>query len=323
MTTNTLTNRFTEHLSAHGISPNRAQPDTLQVNIGKLCNQACKHCHVDAGPARTENMELGTIERLIELLKKSAAIHTVDITGGAPELNPHFRYLVGAARALGKTVIDRCNLTVLFEPGQETTAQFLRDNSVQITASLPCYSLKNVDRQRGTGSFDKSIEALKLLNSLGYGRDAVLPLNLVYNPLGASLPPDQFSLEADYRRELLTHFGIVFSNLYVMANMPIKRFRSDLERTGKSDEYANLLERNFNAVAAGNIMCRNLVSVSWDGNLYDCDFNQMLDLPLGGSLRSVWDIESLEELADESILFENHCFGCTAGAGSSCGGKLV
>ena len=323
MTTNTLTNRFAERLSAHGINPKRGMPDTLQVNIGKLCNQACKHCHVDAGPARTENMELDTIERLIELLKASPAIHTVDITGGAPELNPHFRYLVGAARAMGKTVIDRCNLTVLFETGQETTAEFLRDNGVQITASLPCYSVKNVDRQRGTGSFDKSIEALKLLNSLGYGRDAALPLNLVYNPLGASLPPDQAQLEADYRRELQTHFGIVFTRLYAMANMPIKRFKSDLERTDRLPEYATLLEDNFNAVAAANIMCRNLVSVGWDGNLYDCDFNQMLDLPLGGSLRSVWDIASLEDLAGESILFENHCFGCTAGAGSSCGGKLV
>lgn len=321
--TNTLTNRFAERLSAQGINSKRGTPDTLQVNIGKLCNQACRHCHVDAGPGRSENMELGTVERLIELLRNSPTIHTIDITGGAPELNPHFRHLVIAARSMGKIVIDRCNLTVLFESGQENTAEFLRDNEVQITASLPCYSLKNVDRQRGTGSFDKSIEALKLLNRLGYGNDAMLQLNVVYNPLGPALPPDQMKLETDYRRELKTHFGIVFTNLYVMANMPIKRFKADLERNDKLHDYATLLEDNFNGAAAENIMCRNLVSVSWDGNLYDCDFNQMLDLPLGGRMRSLWDIESLEDLTDETILFENHCFACTAGAGSSCGGKLT
>ena len=321
--TNTVTNRFAERLSAQGTSAQRRIPDTLQVNLGKLCNQACKHCHVDAGPGRTENMELETVERLIILLKNSPAIQTVDLTGGAPELNPHFRYLVLAARSLGKAVIDRCNLTVLFEAGQETTAEFLRENQVQITASLPCYTLNNVDRQRGTGSFDKSIQALKMLNELGYGKDAALQLNLVYNPLGASLPPDQMKLEDDYRRELETHFGIVFSNLYALANMPIKRFKTDLERNDKLDEYERLLEDNFNGAAAENIMCRNLVSVGWDGSLYDCDFNQMLDLPLAGRSRSLWDIESLEDLADETILFDNHCFGCTAGAGSSCGGKLV
>jgi radical SAM/Cys-rich protein len=320
---NTVTNRFAERLSAQGTSAQRRMPDTLQVNLGKLCNQACKHCHVDAGPGRTENMEFETVERLIVLLKNSPSIQTVDLTGGAPELNPHFRELVLVARTLGKTVIDRCNLTVLFEPGQETTAEFLRNNQVQITASLPCYSLANVDRQRGTGSFDKSVQALKILNQLGYGKDAALQLNLVYNPLGASLPPDQMKLEADYRRELETHFGIVFSNLFALANMPIKRFKADLERNDKLQEYEKLLEENFNGAAAENIMCRNLVSVGWDGSLYDCDFNQMLDLPLAGRLRSLWDIESLEELADETILFDNHCFGCTAGAGSSCQGKLV
>ncbi len=321
--TNTLTNRFAERLVLLGITEKRSVPDTLQINIGKLCNQACKHCHVDAGPNRSENMEIETVERLIELLRNSPAIQTVDITGGAPELNPHFRYLVKTARSLGKTVIDRCNLTVLFEPGQETTAEFLRDHRVQITASLPCYSLKNVDHQRGTGSFDKSIAALQMLNRLGYGCDVALPLNLVYNPPGALLPPNQMQLEADYRRELQSHFGIVFTNLYTMTNMPIKRFRADLERHEKLHEYATLLENNFNSAAAENIMCRNLISVSWDGNLFDCDFNQMLDLPLSGSLRSVWDIELFEELADEPILFENHCFGCTAGAGSSCRGKLI
>lgn len=321
--TNTITNRFTERFATHGISPQRHTLETLQINLGKLCNQACKHCHVDAGPSRTENMDERTAQRVLELLRTSASIHTVDITGGAPELNPHFRNLVSAARAMNKTVIDRCNLTVLFESGQESTAEFLRDNQVHITASLPCYSLKNVERQRGAGTFSQSIEALKLLNSLGYGKEATLPLNLVYNPLGASLPPDQAKLESDYKRELYDHFGIVFNNLYAMVNMPIKRFKSDLERSGKSEEYAALLEDNFNAVAAGSIMCRSLVSVSWDGNLFDCDFNQMLDLPLGGNPRSLWDIDSFDDLSQETILFENHCFGCTAGAGSSCGGKLV
>lgn len=324
---------FAETLRRSGIELTRKPLETLQINVGKLCNQACHHCHVEAGPKRTEIMERRTLERIIELLSGAPTIHTIDITGGAPELNPHFRYLVSKLREMGKEVIDRCNLTVFFEKGQETTAQFLCDERVQVVASLPCYSKENVDKQRGNGVFDKSIRALKMLNELGYGKpDSGLQLQLVYNPVGAFVPPDQAQLEKDYKEELKSLFGIEFNHLYTITNMPIKRFLRELDRAGKTQEYMELLVSSFNAQAALGVMCRNLVSVGWDGVLYDCDFNQMLEIPLAGAnkiarssskKRTLWDIRGLNEIAYEPIAVANHCYGCTAGAGSSCGGALV
>ncbi len=320
---NITTSRFERYLESSNLNSARKTLEILQVNMGKLCNQACKHCHVDAGPGRTELMKRETVERILQLLADAQEVHTLDITGGAPELNPYFRYLVKEAHSLGKKIIDRCNLTVLLEDGQNDTPEFLAEHGVEITASLPCYSLANVDKQRGTGTFDKSIEALRLLNRLGYGKKSGLKLNLVYNPVGASLPPPQHKLAIDYKRELAELFGIEFNQLFVMTNMPVKRFRESLERTGKLETYQTLLEENFNPQAAENIMCRSLVSVSYDGYTYDCDFNQMLEIPTSENRLSIWDIESLTELSLIPINFANHCFGCTAGAGSSCGGKLV
>lgn len=315
---------FTKRLEDEGISITRNTLEVLQVNVGKFCNQACLHCHVEAGPKRSEIMEQKIAERVIKLLKKSETIHTVDITGGAPELNANFRDLVTQARKLSQHVIDRCNLTVLFEPGQEETAEFLAANEVHIIASLPCYSKDNVDKQRGNGVFEKSIRALRLFNELGYGvpGSSVL-LDLVYNPLGPSLPPDQAQLEAAYKKELRELFGIEFNRLYAMTNMPIKRFLHQLEREGKFEEYMQLLASSFNPDAALGVMCRNLISVSWDGQLYDCDFNQMLEIPAGGRRITLWDIESFDDLSSSEIVFGNHCYGCTAGSGSSCSGAVT
>ena len=269
-------------------------------------------------------MQAATVDRILELLADAPGVHTLDLTGGAPEMNPHFRTLVRGARALGRTVIDRCNLTVLFRPGQEDTAEFLAAQGVKVVASLPCYSKANVERQRGLHVFDPSLRALRRFNELGYGRpDSGLELDLVYNPLGASLPPAQAALEATYRRELAEHFGIVFSRLFTITNMPIKRFLHLLEREGRYETYMHTLLDAFNPQAALGVMCRNLLSVSWDGQLYDCDFNQALELPLGSRPRSVWDIVGLAEIESEPIVFANHCYGCTAGAGSSCGGSLT
>ncbi|MCB0341603.1 MAG: arsenosugar biosynthesis radical SAM protein ArsS [Bdellovibrionales bacterium] len=308
----------------HGVSLGRRPIEILQINVGKLCNQACLHCHVEAGPKRTEVMEKPTFDRLLELLRGSDSIHTVDLTGGAPELNPHFFEFVAAVRAMGKEVIDRCNLTVLFEPGQEDTAGFLREHRVQVVASLPCYSQENVEKQRGRGVFDKSIRALQWLNSLGYGKSGTgLLLNLVYNPGGAFLPPEQKKLEQDYKQQLKDHFDIEFNNLFTITNMPIKRFLHDLERQNRLEDYMQLLLDNFNPQAAEEVMCRNLVSVGWDGQLYDCDFNQMLDLPLAFEKQSIWDIQSLTEIIDKPIALGDHCYGCAAGSGSSCGGALA
>jgi radical SAM/Cys-rich protein len=315
---------FARSLRRHGLSLPRTPLEILQINVGKLCDLACQHCHVEAGPKRTEIMQAATVERLLELLAAAPAVHTVDLTGGAPEMNPHFRTLVREARALGKTVIDRCNLTVLFRPGQEDTAQFLADQGVKVVASLPCYSKANVEQQRGKHVFDPSLRALRQLNELGYGHaDSGLELDLVYNPLGATLPPSQSALEATYRRELGEHFGIVFNRLFTITNMPIKRFLHLLEHDGRYDSYMHTLLDAFNPQAALGVMCRNLLSVSWDGQLYDCDFNQALELPLGGAQRSVWDIETLAEVDCSPIAFADHCYGCTAGAGSSCGGSLA
>ena len=315
---------FSESLATAGLKLDRTPVEILQVNIGRLCNLACHHCHVEAGPRRTENMESATVDRVIELLGKSETIHTVDLTGGAPELNPHFRRLVIAARALKKQVIDRCNLTVLYEPGQEDTADFLKENCVHIVASLPCYSKKNVEQQRGRGVFDKSIEALKLFNKLGYGKaDSNLNLDLVYNPTGPFLPPSQEKLRRDYKVELKELFDIEFNELFTITNMPIKRFLKDLERSGKLSEYMELLANSFNPTAAKGIMCRSLVSIAWNGEIFDCDFNQMLEFPLGAGRKTIWDLNSFNELENKPITFANHCYACTAGAGSSCGGSLV
>lgn len=315
---------FASTLKKHVLEVARTEIEILQVNIGRRCNQACHHCHVESGPLRTENMEAEIVERIIELLKSSRSIHTVDVTGGAPELNPNFRTLVKAARELNIKVMDRCNLTVFFEEDQGDTPQFLKDNRVHVIASLPCYSRENVERQRGRGVFGKSIEALKMLNALGYGFEGSgLTLDLVYNPTGPFLPPAQEKLESDYKRELKELFGIEFNRLYTITNMPIKRFLIDLEKSGQLDAYMDLLVNSFNAKAASSVMCRNLVSVSWNGEIFDCDFNQMLELPAGAGKLDVWDIGSFDELNGASIRFGTHCYGCTAGSGSSCGGALT
>jgi radical SAM/Cys-rich protein len=297
--------------------------DTLQVNVGKRCNQTCRHCHVDAGPRRSEMMTRETAELVIEVLRRYA-IPKVDITGGAPELNPNFEYLVAEARALGRHVIDRCNLTVFYVEGKGYLPEFLRDHQVEIIASLPCYLESNVDAQRGKGVYAKSIEALRWLNRLGYGQPGSgLELNLVYNPLGPSLPPPQQALEQAYRQQLGERFGIVFNHLYTLTNMPINRFLADLVRHGQYEQYMELLAQKFNPATVEGLMCRSLISVGWDGALYDCDFNQMLDLPLNHGLpRHLRDFDAVI-LGRRSIRTGPHCFGCTAGAGSSCGGALI
>ncbi len=312
-------------LDEHAFLLERRRLTTLQVNVGKLCNQTCRHCHVEAGPTRTEQMTRRTAERVVEVMDLPGAedLDLVDITGGAPELSPQFRFLAGEARARGLRVIDRCNLTVLFEPGQEDTAGFLRDHRVEVVASLPCYSSENVTRQRGEGVFAKSIEALQLLNSLGYGQEGTgLVLDLVYNPVGAFLPPDQEELQSDYKERLLADFGILFNRLYTITNMPVKRFLYDLKHSHGLEEYMTLLVNSFNLQAAENVMCRDLVSIGWEGTVYDCDFNQMLEMPVPGPRRSIWDLDSLDEFNRGPIAVADHCFGCTAGAGSSCGGSL-
>lgn len=304
----------------------RAALTTLQVNIGYRCNQRCLHCHVNAGPTRTEMMSEANLALVAEVLRVRR-LQTLDITGGAPELHSGFRALVRAARALGVRVIDRCNLTVLFEPGQEDTAAFLAAEGVEVVASLPCYLEDNVDAQRGDGVFDKSIAALQQLNALGYGQPGSgLALNLVYNPQGPSLPPDQAGLKADYQRQLGRRYGIVFNDLFALANMPIKRFGSTLVSRGQFDEYMRLLQASHRDANLEQVMCRSLVSVDWQGYLYDCDFNQQLGLPLalapgGGGRPHLRDLLR-DDLQGRSIRVAGHCFGCTAGSGSSCGGAL-
>ena len=314
--------RDTRPLLLHSDFPpvHRASLETLQVNLGYLCNLSCVHCHVNAGPHRTEQMDRETIDVLLALLDR-AAIHTLDLTGGAPELNPHFRYLVREARALDVHVIDRCNLTVLLEPGQEDLADFLAEQQVEICASLSCYVQENVEAQRGKGVYDASIQALQQLNALGYGAERIL--NLAYNPVGPVLPPPQEALEAEYRRELKDRFGIRFNHLMTITNMPISRFGSVLLAQGQYTEYMHLLRENFSQSNMETLMCRRLLSVDWQGFLYDCDFNQMLDLPLLASdrRRHIRDLLSTLTL-DEPIITGEHCYGCAAGQGSSCGGAL-
>ena len=303
----------------------RGRLDTLQLNVGYRCNQSCVHCHVDASPHRTEEMGADVVDMALAYLERRR-ITTLDITGGAPELNQHFRSLVTRARALGVHVMDRCNLTILEEPGQEDLAAFLARERVEVVASMPCYLEDNVDRQRGKGVFDRSIRGLKQLNAQGYGHNGSdLTLNLVYNPQGPELPPPQAALEADYRRVLGERYGIVFNRLFTLANMPIKRFGSMLAIKGELDRYLHLLQAAHQDSNVANVMCRNLISVDWRGFVYDCDFNQMLDLPLAHDGRRRVQLSDLldAELTGNPIRVAGHCYGWTAGQGSSCGGALT
>jgi radical SAM/Cys-rich protein len=314
---------FEQSLFEHGLGPLRASGlQVLQINVGKRCNQTCRHCHVDAGPDRREVMSRETIELCLDAVSR-ARIPCVDITGGAPELNPDFRYLVAEARLRGAHVIDRCNLTILMAPGHRDLPEFLAEQRVEVVASLPCYTAGNTDTQRGDGVFVRSLAALRRLNDVGYGRPAGdLVLTLVYNPLGPVLPPRQEALEADYRRELAARHGIVFSRLYTITNMPIGRFLDDLLQAGELDRYIETLTMAFNPATVAGLMCRTTVSVSWDGQLHDCDFNQMLELPLlPGLPRHIRDLD--ESFRDRGIAVGPHCFGCTAGHGSGCGGAVV
>lgn len=315
---------FEDALSGAALYPLHATGvEILQINVGKLCNQTCKHCHVDAGPNRTESMSRETAELALAALDQTSA-HTVDITGGAPELNPNFRYLVTESRRRGKKVIDRCNLTVLSVRSQADLAEFLAENGVEIIASLPYFLAERTDAQRGAGVFDKSLEGLRKLNALGYGRQGSgLALNLVYNPVGAFLPPAQAEIERDFKRELENRHGVFFNSLYTITNMPISRFLEFLERTGNYERYMQKLIQAFNPTAAAGVMCRNMLSVGWDGRLYDCDFNQMLDLPLGHGAPARLEDFVAGEIEQRRIVVGRHCYGCTAGAGSSCGGATA
>ena len=316
--------RFDSTLAQHGLAPLAATSlDVLQVNVGRVCNQTCRHCHVDAGPDRRESMSSAVMQGCLDALRQHP-FSTLDITGGAPEMNPHFRWLVEQARPLVGRIIDRCNLTILLAPGFDDLPEFLAEHRVEIVASLPCYLEQNVDAQRGDGVFSKSLEALRKLNSLGYGQpDSGLILNLVYNPLGPSLPPDQRTLSAAYHRELAARYGIVFHELFALANLPISRFLDDLLQSGRLDEYQQKLIDAFNPAAAAGVMCRNTLSVDWQGRLFDCDFNQMLDLELEATApRTIFEFAAAA-LTNRRIVTGRHCFGCTAGAGSSCQGAIA
>ena len=315
---------FQQTLAGHGLAPLSATGiQVLQVNVGKVCNQTCRHCHVDAGPDRREVMSQDTLAECLAVLSRTE-IPVVDITGGAPEMNPHFCWFVAEVRRLGRQVIDRCNLTILLVHGHEDLPEFLAMHKVEVIASLPCYLAQNVDAQRGESVFERSIAALRRLNALGYGRpDTELVLNLVFNPLGPSLPPPQELLEADYRRELGSRYGIVFNRLYTITNMPISRFLDDLLTSGRYETYLDSLLAAFNPVAAAGVMCRTMLSVDWQGRLYDCDFNQMLELGLARELpQHIRDFD-LASLGARRVATGRHCYGCTAGAGSSCQGSVA
>ena len=327
---------FAQRLADAGVGPlARARTTTLQVNLGLRCNLACHHCHVESGPKRTEALDRRGVDRLVTLLERSPGVTTLDLTGGAPEMHPEFRRLVVAARRLGRRVIDRCNLTILEEPGYEDLADFLAEQRVDVVASLPCYGPENVERQRGRGVFDPSIRALKRLNALGYGPARASSddgparptderrLDLIYNPVGATLPPPQADLERDYREALARDFGVTFDALLTITNMPIKRFAHALRRDGGYDDYLALLATSFNTETVPALMCRHQISVSHDGRVFDCDFNQALELDVPGGARTIYDIEDLSALDGRDISTGTHCFGCTAGAGSSCGGALA
>ena len=323
----TADNNFARKLAEHRLPLRHTKTEILQINVGKLCNLTCIHCHVNAGPKRKEIMTRATIDRLIDWLAKTD-IPTVDLTGGAPEMIPDFKYLVERLKALTppRHIIDRCNLTILLEPGYEDYAGFLARHEIEIIASMPCYSPENVNAQRGNGVFDGSIKALQLLNSLGYGIDPRFPLHLVYNPNGAFLPGPQEELEADYKRELKNHFGIVFNKLYTITNLPVSRFASYLKNNNLLGDYMALLNDAFNPATVNGLMCRNTINVSWQGEVFDCDFNQMLKMQWsrdGGSEGlHLWEVDPAQ-VENRQILTGDHCFGCTAGAGSSCGGALV
>lgn len=313
---------FEEKLAENHLELKAFTVDTLQVNVGKLCNQACKHCHVDASPKRTEIMSREIVEDCLNALRKYK-IPTLDITGGAPELNPNFRYFVTEAKKTGAKIMVRHNLTVMFENGQEDLPQFYAENEVEVVSSLPYFLQTQTDSQRGAGVFDKSIEALKRLNAVGYGVDEKLILNLVYNPVGAFLPPAQDAIERDFKRELKARYNILFNNLFTITNMPIARFLEWLRRSKNEASYMQKLVNAFNPATVDGLMCRNLISVDWRGNLYDCDFNQMLDLNVEGRMPQTIAEFDLAKLSDRSIITGAHCLGCTAGAGSSCGGVVA
>lgn len=314
---------FEEKLATYDMKLRARSVETLQINVGKLCNQACKHCHVDASPSRSEIMTKETAEFVVDAIRRFR-FRTVDITGGAPELNPSFRYLVAEASLLGSHVVVRHNLTVMFEPGQSDLPNFFREHRVEVISSLPYFLEERTDAQRGRGVFQKSIEALRRLNAAGYGIEASgLTLNLVYNPVGAFLPPAQASIEGDFKRELQARYGVTFNQLYTITNMPIKRFLDYLRRSGNEERYLRRLVDAFNPHAVDGLMCRSLVSVDWTGRLYDCDFNQMLELGVDPELpQSIVDFDP-ERFATRRVMTGAHCFGCTAGAGSSCGGAVV
>ncbi len=315
---------FSEELHARGLPELQAESiRVLQVNLGKRCNQTCRHCHVDAGPERTEIMSRETMQACLDALD-NGRIGVLDITGGAPEMNPDFRWFVEQAKQRDVHAIDRCNLTILLAPGFNDLPEFLARHRVEIVASLPCYLAENTNAQRGSGVHERSIEALRVLNALGYGQpDSGLDLSLVYNPLGPTLPPDQANLEAAYRHELRARFGVEFTRLYTITNMPISRFLEDLADSGHLEVYMQRLLAAFNPSAVSGLMCRSMLSVGWDGKLYDCDFNQMLSMPLAPGLPThIRDVD-FERLSRRSIVTDRHCFGCSAGSGSSCGGVLV
>ena len=315
---------FSRTLANHRLTLHRARTEILQLNVGKLCDLTCAHCHVNAGPKRKEVITRETIDRILNWLAQTT-IPTVDITGGAPEMAPDFRYLVEKLRTMSgiETIVDRCNLTILLEPGYQWLAEFLAANRIKIVASMPCYQPANVNAQRGDGVFDSSIRALQLLNRLGYGRQADLTLDLVYNPNGDFLPPDQTELGADYKRELKHNFEIDFNRLYTITNMPIGRFAAWLKHSGRLAAYLDLLVEAFNPASISGLMCRNTLSVGWRGEVYDCDFNQQLGMQWkNGKPLFLWDLDP-DQLEERAIAVGNHCFACTAGAGSSCGGAVL
>jgi radical SAM/Cys-rich protein len=317
-------NHFADRLQAEGLLLRRGKTQTLQINVGKLCNITCMHCHVNAGPKRTEIMTRDTVDRILKWLGQSE-IPVIDITGGSPEMIPDFRYLVDSVRALSPTrkIIDRCNLTILQERGYEWVAEFLASRRVEIIASMPCYSAANVNLQRGEAVFERSIAALRRLNRLGYGVAGGLQLHLVYNPIGPSLPPNQPELEGKFKRELAASFGIVFNSLYTLTNMPVGRFGAFLRFNNKLDDYMDLLIGSFNARTVPGLMCRTTISVGWRGEVYDCDFNQQLGMQWrNGKELFLWDLDT-EQVEEREIMTGNHCLACTAGTGSSCGGALV
>ncbi len=316
---------FAQRIHLDGNNFNRRGVDVLQVNMGKYCNLACIHCHVESGPNRTELMSRETVDAVLRFLGRTN-IPTVDITGGAPELNPTFDYLVESAVGLGRHVMDRCNLTVIFEPGKDYLPEFFERHRVELVCSLPCYSEENVDRQRGKGTFELSIRALQMFNELGYGQsESGLVLHLVYNPVGPHLPPPQDQLEQDYKRILKEKFGIVFNRLYCLSNMPITRYATHLKLRSEYEKYMQLLESSFNPSTLDQVMCRNLISVGWEGTIYDCDFNQMLDLPIRDADGKPLNISTLsfDQVQHLPVTVGDHCYACTAGSGSSCGGALL